>query len=177
MAKDEELILIDTDVLIHLNKAEKMSLLRDLFPGRVYMLDFIIEELRSMSGSQIDMMLKLEIVKEMPFPTRDMQIFNEYNNLKKTKGKGESACMAICRYQKNILASSNLKDIRPYCATHSIKFLTTMDILCIALLKGFITLAESDECVNTIQSKGSKLPYATLQEYLNKDFDSDKLNY
>lgn len=177
MAKDENLILVDTDVIIHLKKADRMSLLREIFPGRVYLLDIIIEELRSMTGSQIDMMLNLGIVQEMAFPTSDQNIFKEYNELKKTKGKGESACMAICRFQKNILASSNLLDIRPYCTQHNIKYLTTMDIFAIAYNKGKLTMEEGNKCVQEIRAKGSKLPYPTLQEYIERVFNSEKLNY
>jgi alanine dehydrogenase len=33
------LILLDSDVVIHLFKAEKISLLNELFPGRIRMLD------------------------------------------------------------------------------------------------------------------------------------------
>jgi hypothetical protein len=96
--------------------------------------------------------------------------------LKKTKGKGESACMAICRYQKKILASSNLTDTKTYCQTHQIRYLTTMDILAIGYKKGKLTLADADQCISHIISKGSKLPCSTLQEYLKK-FDAKKLNY
>ncbi len=177
MAKTETPILIDTDVIIHLSKAERLSLLKELFPGRVYMLDYLVEELRSMSGSQIDMMLQLGIVQEMAFPTGDKNIFGEYNRLKATKGKEESACMAVCRYRKNILASSNLVDIKSYCEQYSIKYLTTMDILSIGYKNGKLSLAECDESIQGIRSKGSRLPYATLSEYLKRDFNSEKLNY
>jgi hypothetical protein len=34
------------------------------------------------------------------------------------KGDGEAACMAIVRFSKDILASSNLKDIANYCKMH-----------------------------------------------------------
>lgn len=171
------MVLIDTDVLIHFDKAERLSLLQELFPGRIYMLDLIIGELRSMSGSRIDMMLKLGIVREMPFPTNDSSIFEEYTALKRTKGNGESACMAICRFQKKVLASSNLRDIAPYCTMHSIRYLTTMDILAIGYKKGKITMAEGDGCISLIRTKNSKLPAMTLKQFIETSFDTKKLNY
>lgn len=176
MASNEKSVLIDTDVLIHLNKAGRLSLLKELFPGRVYILDFVVEELKSMSGSQIDMMLKLGIVKEMAFPDSE-EILKEYGLLRRTKGKGESACMAICRYQKDILASSNLRDIKSYCEEHRIEYITTMDILAIAYKKNKLSLIEVDQCVWQITSNGSKLPYDSLQPFLDRDFLIGKLDY
>ena len=41
------LILIDSDVLIHLFKADKISLLNELFPKRLRMLDIVLNELRN----------------------------------------------------------------------------------------------------------------------------------
>jgi len=63
-----------------------MSLLQELFPKRVFFLDVIIEELRSLTGGQIDMMIQMGIVQEMAFPT-NIEIVGEYARLKKRKGK------------------------------------------------------------------------------------------
>ena len=40
-------ILIDADVMIHLFKADKISILNMLFPSRLIMLDIVLNELRS----------------------------------------------------------------------------------------------------------------------------------
>ncbi len=50
--------------------------------------------------------------------------------------KGESACMAYCRYTSNIIGSSNLRDIKKYCNNHKIVYLTTIDFLYYAWLRG-----------------------------------------
>jgi hypothetical protein len=34
-------ILVDADVLIHLFKADRISILKDLYPNRVFMLDVV----------------------------------------------------------------------------------------------------------------------------------------
>lgn len=39
-------ILVDADVLIHLFKAEMISILNQLYPGRVFMLDVVLSELK-----------------------------------------------------------------------------------------------------------------------------------
>ena len=140
-------ILLDADVIIHFYKADCLSVLQQLYK------------------------------EEYSFPSKDEDILKEYALLSKTKGKGESACMAVCRYQNNILASSNLRDIKPYCEQYGIAYLTTMDILAIAHKKGLMSLKECDESIKAILSKQSKLPYDNLTEFLTKDFKMEKVQY
>lgn len=45
----------------------------------------------------------------------EKRIIQEYYRLKNKFGKGESACMAYCRYSNDVIGSSNLKDILSYC--------------------------------------------------------------
>jgi predicted nucleic acid-binding protein len=176
--KHEKLILIDADVIIHLFKAERLTILKELFEGRIYVLDYVLEELKSMAPFQLGIILGLKILQEMKFPTNRMEVLLEYNKLKKTMGKGESACMAICRYQKDILASSNLKDIKPYCEEHQIEYLTTLDILAIAYLKKKMTVAEVDHCIYQIKSKQSRLPrYDKIEDFIKTEFDTKKTSY
>lgn len=125
----------------------------------------------------VENFLRFKVIEEYKFPSQDEQILKEYASLSKTKGKGESACMAVCRYQNNILASSNLRDIKPYCEQYGIAYLTTMDILAIAHKKGLISLKECDDSIKAILSKQSKLPYDNLSEFLAKDFKTEKCQY
>jgi len=148
-------ILLDADVIIHFYKAERLSVLQELYKGR----------------------LLIRVIDEYPFPSRDAQILQEYATLSKTKGKGESACMAVCRYQNNILASSNLKDIKPYCEQFGIAYLTTMDILAIAHKKDLMSLKECDDAIRVILAKQSKLPYNNLHDYLTREFKMAKCQY
>ena len=83
-------------------------------------------------------------------------------------GKGESACLVYCRYNKDILASSNLKDILRYCDFHKIEYIKTEDILYEGFKKGVLTESGCDEFINTIKRKGSKFPYDTFREILEK---------
>lgn len=172
-------ILLDADVIIHFYKADRLSILQELYKGRLLVLDFVLEELmrNKTIAPHVENFLRFKVIEEYRFPSKDELILKEYALLSKTKGKGESACMAVCRYQNNILASSNLRDIRPYCEQHGIAYLTTMDILAIAYKKGFMSLKECDDSINAILSKQSKLPYNTLSHYLKKDFKVEKLQY
>jgi predicted nucleic acid-binding protein len=177
--RHEKLILVDADVIFHLFRAERMSLLKELYEGRMYVLDMVVEELKSFAPSQLDFIIKLGILQEMSFPTSNKEILSEYNRLKKEdKGKGESACMAVCRYQKNIIASNNLKDIKPYCQQFLIEYLTTMDILAVGYLKGKLTVAEADYCIYVIKSQRGKLPrYDKIEDFIKTEFDKEKVNY
>lgn len=174
----EKLILVDADVIIHLSKADRLTILKELFEGRIYVLDHVLEELKLMAPFQLRIILGLKILQEMKFPTNRPEVLQEYNQLKKQMGKGESACMAVCRYQKNILASSNLKDIKSYCKEHHIQYLTTLDILAIANLKKKMTAEEVNRCIYQIKSKQSRLPkYDRIEDYIRLEFDHRKTNY
>ncbi len=172
-------ILLDADVIIHFYKADRLSVLQELYKGRLLILDFVLEELmrNKTIAPHVENFLRFKVIEEYTFPSKDEQILKEYAQLSKTKGKGESACMAVCRYQNNILASSNLRDIKPYCEQHRIAYLTTMDILAIACKKGVMLSKECDEAIKAIISKQSKLPYDNLNDYLVKDFKMEKCQY
>ncbi|HZX74611.1 MAG TPA: hypothetical protein VFE57_09335, partial [Cyclobacteriaceae bacterium] len=152
------LILLDADVIIHFQKAGRLELLTALYSNRLRILDIIVDE--ELTGKTIvpviENLLASGLVEKMSFPS-DEDILMEYLTLRKQKlGKGESACMAVCRFHNEILASSNLRDIAPYCAQHGIAYLTTMDIFAIACLKKVLTSQECDEAIRTILAKDSK---------------------
>lgn len=181
MEMGEKLVLLDADVIVHLFKAEKLSILQGLYPKRIIILDVVFEELNKnpIVRDQIQNLILFKVATLYDFPTDNAEILREYSILKNSKGKGESACMAVCRYQKQILASSNLSDTKAYCEKHQIEYLTTLDLLAIAYSKKIITKAEADQAIYDITSKGSKLParFKTIEEYIKKEFDKTKLNY
>lgn len=82
----------------------------------------------------------------------------EYALLTKTLGRGESACMVYCRFNHNVLASSNLKDIREYCRDNKITYLTTIDFLYYAIQKQIISIEEADSFISKVKQNDSKLP-------------------
>ena len=84
----------------------------------------------------------------------------------KKLGEGESACMAVARFEKEYIASSNLKDIKAYCSEHGIIYYTTMDLLVEAINKKIMTEKECDQFINDVKAKGSRLPCNTMKEYL-----------
>lgn len=167
MAKNEKIILIDADVIIHFNKAEHLLTLKKIYPKRLHILDVVVNELSNHQNTKgiIDNFLRYGIATVMDFPS-DNVIKKEFALLKRTFGNGESACMAVARYKKNIIGSSNLKDIEAYCETHHIEYLTTMDFLLEAYSTGILDESACDFFIYNVKSKGSKLPCDTIKEYI-----------
>lgn len=178
MSKQVVNILLDADVIIHFVKGDKISALMELFPRRMVLLDRVDEELKNnkLVSAVVENMIRFRSLTVVPFP-KDLPVLKEYAQLIKTKGKGESACLAFCRYHPHIIASSNLNDIRQYCDEHQVAYLTTMDILCIALYRGILTDAECNTFIQTVRSSNSKLPDMAIADYRDRIFDNTKYQY
>lgn len=165
-------IVLDADVIIHFVKAGKFNLLLDIFPEYQYLiLDVVYGEvtINKATKTQIDNTLNF-------FPSRITNIKfdpkgesrREYARLRNILllGKGESACMVYCRDNNDVLGSSNLKDIREYCANHQITYLTTVDFLYYAFVRKKMTKEEVDAFISEVISKRSKLPQIDIEKYV-----------
>lgn len=124
--KNERLILIDADVLSHFISGGQITLLPHIFPYPIKILDKVYSEISRMPGrkTEVDNLLNFKLIEQIPFPEDNPDIRKEYHYIKKKlfKGDGESACLAVVRFSKDILASSNLKDIASYCELHQITY-------------------------------------------------------
>lgn len=164
--------MLDADVIIHVIKAGQFSLLLDIFPEYKYLiLDVVYDEVtvNRTIKNQIDNTLNFfsSRISNIKFdPKGESRL--EYARLRNTLllGKGESACMVYCRDNKDVLGSSNLKDIKEYCANNQITYLTTIDFLYYALMRKKITKAEVDVFIADVIAKGSKLPSVNIENYL-----------
>lgn len=171
-------ILLDADVLIHMFKADRVTLLNELFSGRLKMLDIVLSELQSNPTikSNLDMILMFSKIETLTFSNPKMLF--EYSKLaSKIDGKGERATLVYCKHNNDIIASSNTKDISPFCQENGIAFLTTLDILCIAVKRGQISECEANQMIKLIKSKGSYLCCDKVNNHFNKHFDTTKLMY
>lgn len=74
--------------------------------------------------------------------------------------------MVYCRDNNDVLGSSNLKDIREYCANHQITYLTTVDFLYYAFVRKKMTKEEVDAFISEVISKRSKLPQIDIEKYV-----------
>ena len=99
-------------------------------------------------------------------PTGEMM--KEFAMLLRNRGKGESACMAYCKFNHDVLGSSNLKDIKDYCAANNITYLTTYDFLYYAIQREKLSIEEAREFVAIVKSNDSKLPNMDIAEYVSE---------
>ena len=111
-------IVLDADVIIHFMEADRFSMLPEIFPEYEYLiLDVVYHEIAKNSQTKnfIDKYLhffsKLRVETFVP----KGESMKEYFLLQRTLGKGESACMVYCKDNRDVLGSSNLKDIQRYC--------------------------------------------------------------
>ncbi|MBL7885882.1 MAG: hypothetical protein JNJ52_03985 [Flavobacterium sp.] len=151
-------ILLDSDVIIHFTKAGQQLQLPKIFPGRFVILDKVKAELdkRKKSLVALENFIEWTKIEVIPFPN-NKEIIIEYARLKASMGDGEAACMAVAKYNKDYIASSNLKDIRTYCEYFGIIYLTTMDILLEAYKKGILDEVACDTFIKEVKSKDCKL--------------------
>lgn len=160
-------ILLDADVIIHFIKGEQLGIINKIFPNKLYILNFVFDEVfKGKLRVQVGNLIQYKIINELNFST-DIDIIKEYARLKKRYGSGESACMAYCKFHNDILASSNLKDIKSYCKKNKIQYLTTMDFIYEAYQKKIIDESEADYFIYNVKSRDSKLPCNTIKEYID----------
>lgn len=159
-------ILLDCDVVIHFLKGGKILELPTIFPGRFVMLDKVQNELHKRNSNvlAIGAFLAAGNIPVIPMPT-DTDIVREYLTLKKTMDDGEAACLAVARFRKEFVASSNIRQIADYCETNGIVYYTTMDLLQEATVKGIMTDTECNLFIVEVKSKGSRPPCNTIAEY------------
>lgn len=74
----------------------------------------------------------------------------EFAFLRKRYGLGESASMVYCKYNQDVIASSNITEITHYCQSNDIQYVTTMDFLYKALKSGVLTEEECNEFVTKV---------------------------
>ena len=81
-------------------------------------------------------------------------------------GRGESACMVYCRYNNDVVGSSNTKDVTQYCNEHGITFLTTNDFLFFAIQRGIMTKEEAERFIKKVINLGSNPPIVDFSKYV-----------
>lgn len=165
--KIEKRILVDADVISHFISGGQFGLLPHIFHYKKVLLDIVANELRASRKfkTYIDNVTRTGFIEEIHFQGKK-EVLIEYAKLIRTFGKGESACMAYCKFNKDFLASSNLRDISKYCEENEISYLTTMDLLVEALKTKQLTEQECDEFIIKVKVAGSKLPVNCVAAYM-----------
>jgi hypothetical protein len=174
----EKKIVLDGDVISHFIKGELINSLPTFYPGQLVILNIVKEEIIQRKNwlSIIEPLLIFGEIEEVEFPS-DITYLREYAFLISAKGqslgRGESACMVYCRYNKHVLASSNLKDIIRYCSFHKIEYVTTMDLILDCYQRNLLPFENCDSFIKKVIARGSRLPFKTFMEYLESIEDSD----
>lgn len=167
MTQSKIKVILDADVIIHFSKGEMLSQLPKILPQYQFVvLSHVYDEVLPPIRRELDNIMDLlgSITLENFNPQGEM--LREYAMLIRSRGKGESACMAYCKYNPNVLGSSNLKDIADYCKANGITYLTTVDFLYLAIKKGLVTQTEAEQFIDTVRSKGSRLPDVDFCKYV-----------
>lgn len=171
---ESKIILLDCDVFRHFLKAKMIEKLFETFPGNLYFVEMVYEELIKSPTlrKKVKKYLKDGSIKYLKFP-KSKKIRDEYFILERNNigGHGENSCLAVAKYNKNVVASNNLRDIKQYCITNSILYLTTPDILYYSHAKGIMEESEVDYFLylNKKALIPSKIPFDTLKEIQNSN--------
>ena len=160
-------VILDADVVIHFSKGGYLSILPTILSGYEHIvLDKVYEEIKHVIKIQLDNQINiLKNIKLEKYAPKGAEMI-EFAQLSRKIGKGESACLAYCRFNQNVIGSSNLSDIKKYCETNQITYLTTLDFLYFAIQKKIMSVSDADEFIRTVIDKDSKLPNISMATYV-----------
>ena len=161
-------IVLDADVIIHFAKGGLLHLIPDIFPEYdIVVLDIVKREILPPALTQLENQIALlKNIREVKFGDT-MEEKREFARLTSVLclGRGESASMVYCRFHNNVVGSSNLKDIIDYCDEFKITYLTTIDFLYYGIERKIISKSDAEAFVDTVNSKGSRLPKVDFDRY------------
>lgn len=163
-------LIFDADVIFHYRTGDRLLDLFKTFTNKSLILDQVYKEVTYYKDCKttIDNLIATGFLFKVDFPTNPI-IIKEYSWLSgaiMNRGKGESACMAYCKHTKDVIASSNLKDIKEYCKLHEIDYLTTVDFIEKAYSEQIWGAVECDEFIKKVNEK-HKIPYSSF-DHLRK---------
>ena len=95
------------------------------------------------------------------------ELTTNYNNTK-VIGKGEAASISLPKEYNGILASNNLKDVKPYVEKFSLRHITTGDILVEAFNAQLITEEEANNIWSNMLKKKRMLGASSFSDYLSR---------
>ena len=170
MKEKKTKIVLDADVINHFVRGGLLSLLPNILPEYEFIvLNIVKQELPILILSTLDKQIKeKKNIKEEVFGLSSGEK-KEYFRLTATNGlrlgRGESACMVYCRFHKEVVGSSNTKDITRYCAENNITFLTTNDFLYYAIKRELLSIEQVVDFVDKVRNLGSFIPIVDFTKY------------
>ena len=167
-------IVIDADVIIHFMKGESLHLLPKIFPQYKFVIidELLNKELRNINSTRVylDNFFRIfpALITIVPWkPNYDM--IKELAVLTAKYGYGESISMVYCKFNNDVIASSNIKDITDYCDNNDIQYITTMDFLWQAHRTKLMSEVECNKFIETVKNKKSTLPVNKITEYTPRE--------
>lgn len=158
-------IVFDTDVLIHFSTENYLSILPQIFPEyECIILSKVYNEAKSIRKEIDNICNYLKTLKVIDFAPKGNMLL-EYAKLKNRFGDGESACMAYCKYNHDVVGSSNLRDIKQYCSDNQITYLTTLDFFYYAWKRGKLKEVDIDKAIDHLRANGHRLPPTKIGQY------------
>ena len=170
MKEKKTKIVLDADVINHFVRGGLLSLLPNILPEFEFVvLNIVKQELPILILSALDKQIKeKKNIKEEVFGLSNEEK-KEYFRLTATNGlhlgRGESACMVYCKFHKDVVGSSNTKDITKYCTENNITFLTTNDFLYYAIKRELLSIEQAVDFVDKVRSLGSFIPIVDFTKY------------
>lgn len=178
MNNQPKIVLLDCDIISHFITNNCLNDLPTILsPHKCVVLDYVYNEATKQIFRKviIDNLITSGNINLMSFPNSDMAIKKEFALIKSKNyliGDGERACMAVAKHSKNIVASSNFRDVAPYCNSNGILYLGTLDILSIAVNIGIYDEVRCDSFIqNAINNNKARFPKGVTQMrfYIAKD--------
>ena len=162
-------IVLDADVIIHFAKGGLLNVLPSILPEYEFVvLDKVVEEVHKPALTQLqNQMLFLKNIREVKFGM-SVEERREYARLvsQLCLGKGESACMAYCRFNHDVVGSSNMRDIADYCKENKIVYLSTLDFLYYGIQRSVFSKEAAVEFIKRVNSQNSRVPEVDFDTYV-----------
>lgn len=166
-------IVLDADVVIDFKDASRLPDLPKFLPAYDFViLDIVLnQELGKWCSTKEYILKQTEWIKTDPklsiIPWQpDRETMKIYAELRRTKGMGESACMAYCQTHNDVLASCNLRDTKVYCEQNGITYLTFLDLVWYAWKNNVLSEEDCNRCIQDAIAAGNNIPSVKIAEYI-----------
>ena len=170
-----KVILVDADVISHFLVTGHIYELNEILaPHQLYVVDAVYKEATYHPSdknrkSLVDEWLQKSNACRISFPKLNRNIMAEYFKLKrdnKLLGDGERACMAMARFGQEAIASSNFRDVAPYCDAHDIEYVGVLDILQIAINKRYWDVSQCNQfIIDAVKVNNARFPVDKIENY------------
>jgi len=171
-------IVFDSDVLSSFAVIKRLDILKRLYPNRILIPSFVIEELSRLKFGRLSFIYKdvIDNLDSGQFREHDLVSgsaeLKSFLEFKKNfnMGKGEAACLAIAVNNDKIISSSNLRDVQRFHDINLIENIPVIEILIQMYLQGFESLEDIEKIKLDMINKGRKLPKESIYSILSKKY-------